>query len=136
MARREVTMCLSRVEEIIANPSSVIQDGAKQFTGSKGIYFETYPLDGSSYGNREVPLDKWLTATEKDVTASDSQSYKSGFHIYEEKTPKDRRRRVYFRYVTAIGAQDGKNVLIAREMYVPSNENDWPPMANKTSPDG
>jgi hypothetical protein len=74
-----------------------------------------------------VKLDEWITANGPEIDAGDSKKYKAGFHVYAEESRHDKRRRVYVRQVTCEGMQDGERCLIAQQMYVPSDENAWPP---------
>lgn len=117
-------MCLDVVNETYDNPSTLIQSGWKSFTGSKTKpQFEVKNLNG----NKEVPLDTWLTAEEKR-----EHGYITGFHIYTDETEtavkKLTIRRVYYRNATYLGLQNKGTVIIAKEMYVPSDPDAWPPL--------
>src|SRR5206468_7330421 len=115
-------------------PSALIIDGRKEFNGSRSKpHFTNYDLRGK----REVPLDEWISAeTAQQIRASDGVNYESGFHVYEGDTRelnKSPYRRVFVRFVTARG--DGgrdRKVVIAREMFVPIDENGWPPKDGST----
>lgn len=121
-------MCLSKVEESYDIPCTLIVDGWKQFGGT-----ETAPQFSAFMwkGKRAVPLDKWITATDenaKSVRADDRTDYEPGFHVWaEEPKKKAGYTRVFVRRITTMGAQDGQKCVIAREMYVPSDPNGWPP---------
>jgi len=120
-------MCLSKIYETYESPSSLIQDGMKEFTGYEpNLEFQNMNLRGA----REVPLDTWIKAEVQSIKAGDSKYYETGFHVYEDDPKKkhgSKFRRVYVRFITCRGEQDGKKVLIAREMYVPRDPNGWPP---------
>jgi hypothetical protein len=123
-------MCLDR---IISRPeaTTLVEDGWKKFskkwTNSKVLQFENMQLKDL----KEVPLDKWVSAEIKPVTTTlGAEKYDTGFHIYEmqkEASDAGATRRVYYRKVHTIGVQDGKRVVIADEMYVPSDPEAWPP---------
>lgn len=114
-------MCLTKITTTYAKPSDLILDGWKEFT--------IPPFKFQNFGGM-VTLNAWLKAEEveapKEIKASDGKKYQAGFHIYT-KERKYRGRRVYYRRVTCIGDQDGDECVIALEMYVPSNQDDWPP---------
>lgn len=119
-------MCLEYVREKVA-PTSLIQSGWKEFSGgynTNKLSFQNFPFRGS----QTVPMDQWLTAEgDGKVRGGD---YKPGFHIYEDEKELDgrsRKRRVYYRRVHTRGTQDGLTVVIAQEMYVPTNPDAWPP---------
>lgn len=123
-------MCLESVSATI-NPTTLIQSGWKEFNGTQARpCFETYAFNGS----RDVPLNKWITAEgNHPITVSQwhkGKSYDPGFHIYEDEnelTTLHRKRRVYYRNVHTRGQDRSKTVVIAREMYVPSDPDAWPP---------
>lgn len=113
-------MCLDSVTRSLAT-SSLVESGFKRFTDSKdGLCFENVGLRGKS----TVPLDQWITAEEKNIG-----SYTSGFHIYvrEKEHSEKNLRRVYFRRAHTRGRQGGKTIDVAREMFVPSDPDAWPP---------
>lgn len=127
-------MCLEKVKETYDVPCTLIMDGWKDFGGSQlHPTFSSYSLNGSN----KVPLDKWIAASgehikNKEIKASDGHSYAPGFHVYsDEKEVKPEKnlglRRVFVRKITCLGMQDKNSVIIAQEMYVPSNKNGWPP---------
>lgn len=75
-------------------------------------------------GEKRVPLDEWIVAEEQPVG-----NYTSGFHVYTDETQKESQwRRVYYRHVHTKGTQNGKSVVVARELYVTAREDDWPPL--------
>ena len=119
-------MCLSSVSEQYDQPSSFIQDGWKKFGGSvKNPEFENQTLRGY----RGVPLNQWLKADNSTmILATDNTEYELGFHVWpEESEGRSGRRRVFVRYLTTRGMQSNEEVVIARELYVPSDPNSWPP---------
>jgi hypothetical protein len=118
-------MCLTTVDEQYDPPSSFIIGGEKYFSGPNSApAFQQYKLNGSSV----VPLDEWLKAdTTNKIRANDGKNYEAGFHVWLDENKKHSGRRVFVRYVTARGKQDGEKLMIAREMYVPSEPNGWPP---------
>src|SRR5207253_6408355 len=113
-------MCLDAGYRSI-EPSSLVQSSFKLFDGSAAVpKFQVMPLADKL----EVPLDKWLTAE------GGTSYYPAGFHIYIDETEftlKNKLRRVYFRNAHTRGSQDKKTIVVAREMYVPSNPDAWPP---------
>jgi hypothetical protein len=124
-------MCLSKIIESYDNPSALITDGRKQFSGTNlKPEFQSYSI----HGKKSVPFDEWIKAdTSQQIKASDGNDYEAGFHVYEEDTKETNTapyRRVFVRYVTARGDEgysSNRKVLIAREMFVPSDQNGWPP---------
>lgn len=130
-------MCLDTVKEKYENPSPLIQSGYKVFRGSgNSLQFQAQTLGGA----QTLTLDKWIVAEEKQITANDQKSYITGFHIcidekeVERYERSSRSRRVYFRYAHTRGVQGGE-ILVAKEMYVPSNENGWPPKPGDPEPE-
>lgn len=127
-------MCLSTVKEIYDNPSTCIVDGWKELgsTGSPRVQM-------AINGRYDVPLDKWVKATDEHaksgIKASDNTIYQPGFHVYSDETEFRKKdstmRRVFVRNITCLGTQDGKHVIIAQEMYIPSDLNGWPPKPEK-----
>ena len=67
--------------------------------------------------------------------ATDGSMYDPGFHVFaEEPKSKIGYRRVFVRNISSRGKDSGtgssydhKEVIIAQEMYVPSDQNAWPP---------
>ena len=120
-------MCLDRVSTTYDEPSGLIMDGWKEFRG---------PRDSPTfyYAGGPVQLDTWLRASGHTMISSDGGRYQAGFHIYSEDLQRRRAvqrsawRRVYFRNATCEGFEDDKKVVIAQEMYVPSDRNGWPPL--------
>ena len=72
------------------------------------------------------------------MRASDGNEYEAGFHVYEEDTNEMNKapyRRVFVRCVSARGNEGySKKVLIAREMFVPTDQNGWPPKPGDPPP--
>lgn len=121
-------MCLEVVSNTKPEPSALIQSGWKHFGGTNAApTFEIMNYRGS----RTVPLNEWLVAEGKKIKDYGAE-YKAGFHVYcdEDEIRKDygSHRRVYYRQVHTRGHQHNKNVVIATEIYVPSNPNAWPPL--------
>lgn len=126
-------MCMDKVTETYESPSTLIVDGWKLFGGAHDKpTFDQFAFKGS----RTVPLDQWIQASDehaKEIRASDGKKYASGFHAYsDEKDLKKRTgfRRVFLRKITSLGMQGSMKTAIAQEMYVPSDENGWPPKAS------
>lgn len=119
-------MCLESLKEEYESPSNMIMDGWKEFDGVGNNL--TFQIDGQL-----VVFDKWLTAKETRISGLilGGESYTSGFHVYcnDEEIRKTwgHYRHVYIRKVTYLGRQDGKDVVVAKEMYVPSDPDGWPP---------
>jgi hypothetical protein len=121
-------MCLARVTESYAQPSELIVDAWKSFAGSSSA------PKFQQFGDT-VELDKWMQASAanapRGITADDNKNYMPGFHVYaEEKEVKGKSgyRRVYVRRVTCAGVQGLMKCVVAQEMYVPSNQDGWPPL--------
>lgn len=126
-------MCLSTIKETYDNPSTVIQSGYKEFTGTgKNLK--------SQQTGKAIEFDKWLVALEQQIKADDGQAYTSGFHVYEDETQVKKLYRsssttlIYYRKVHTRGTQGSDTVVIAKEMYVPSDKNGWPPRPNDPAP--
>ena len=119
-------MCLSSISETV-EPVSLIQSGWKEFDGPTAQpRFAAY----SYKGTRDVPLDKWITAEGKNIKVSTFKHYDAGFHVYSEEQElksRSQKRRVYYRNVHTRGTQDNLTVVIAKEIYVPSDPDAWPP---------
>lgn len=131
-------MCLSKVLETYDAPSTLILAGWKAFSGEPNRpRFKIQNFNGSAL----VPLDSWIRAENnhgKDLADSSGHPYKPGFHIWSDESqlkPLASYRRVYYRNVTCAGEQGGKKAIIAQEMYVPSDENGWPPQNTKSLAD-
>lgn len=122
-------MCLSVVKDEMKKPTTLIQSGWKEFNGNNSSpQFTNFEYKGS----RVVPLDQWLTAETKEVKISMLKgSYAAGFHIWEDEMElpkKSVKRRVYYRNVHTRGMQNNLTVVIAQQMYVPSDPDGWPPL--------
>jgi hypothetical protein len=122
-------MCLDTVTEKI-EPVALIESGWKTFNHSGETYNSGEKLRFRHYsfaGTKEVPTDKWITAEGKEISMSRG-NYPAGFHVYsDEKQKASNWRRIYYRNVQARGHQDGKMIVIAREIYVPTDPDGWPP---------
>jgi hypothetical protein len=122
-------MCLSKVTESYEPPCSVITDGWKDIDPKKPS------LQFTINGKSAVPLDVWISATAehaKDggggkIKADDGILYEPGFHAYAEEPKKGKKTRVFLRNILCQGEQDYQKVVVAREMYIPSDPNGWPP---------
>ena len=120
-------MCLTKVVNTYDKPTDLIVDGWKEFEGyGSSLKFQNF--------GGAVRQDAWLKANDvkstTDITANDGKKYKSGFHVYADEKDKPRGcRRVYLRTVTCAGEQSGSKCVIAQEMYVPSDPDAWPPLA-------
>jgi hypothetical protein len=70
-----------------------------------------------------------------ELAALDGKKYQAGFHAYADELEVKSKfyLRVYLRGITCTGYQDEKRAVIAREMYVPSDPDAWPPQ-EKTQP--
>jgi hypothetical protein len=126
-------MCLTKITATHDDPSDLIVDGWKEFSGTAAQpAFFHYTLGGK----RDVPLDQWLTAEHRGagIKASDGKAYQPGFHVYADERRALNLRRVYLRRVTCTGDQDGKKCMVAQEMYVPSSPNAWPPRSAPAKP--
>jgi hypothetical protein len=124
-------MCLDRVYAKVYKPTPLIQSGWKAFdTGSKGgLLFQQQSLNGS----HSVPLDTWIKAEAPGgKIIGPGENYPAGFHIYEDETEIKyeswKPRRVYYRFAHTRGIQNSKTVVLATEMFVPSEPDDWPPL--------
>jgi hypothetical protein len=122
-------MCLSIVKDKFGKPSSLIQSGWKDFGGAgTSLTFASFQFKGS----RDVPLDKWLTAEGGKVKGG--ADYLAGFHVYEDEVELKKANKmprlthVYYRHVHTRGEQDGLKIVVARELYVPSDPDAWPPL--------
>ena len=123
-------MCLDKItQKGDLDANELITCGWKEFTNSGGILrFQNNALGDS----KDVPMDKWIMA-EGGKIGSWGVKYEAGFHIYSDEVEikvksSMRYRRVYYRGVETIGTQDGKTVVIARWMFVPSDPDAWPPL--------
>lgn len=128
-------MCLTTVFEINeGEPSTAIFSGEKEFNpDGKKLNFQNQP-NGDKY---EVPFDEWITALPKvnKIKAHDGNHYEAGFHVWEEdsKSKNPNRRRVYYRQVVCKGEQNKEKIVIARQIYVPSDSDGWPPKPGEPS---
>ena len=133
-------MCLSRITESYEPPCPMITDGWK----SLGTDPKKPRLQMKLNGKLEIPFDTWLKATDENVTsglvrADDGNNYKPGFHAYSDESELNsvkRRysgdyRRVFLRGISCSGTQDGWKVVVAQEMYIPSDPDGWPPKGNE-----
>jgi hypothetical protein len=124
-------MCLSSITERADVPSQVIISAQKLFNRPSGgeLRFNVQKYKGSFV----VPLDKWLKAEGESIKMDSGfivkDKYPAGFHVYDadEKKTGIGVRRVYVRGVRTIGTQDDYKVLVADELYVPSDQDAWPP---------
>ena len=127
-------MCLAKVTESYEPPCPMITDGWKDLGGDPKKPVVGMAVNGSSH----IPLDTWVTATNEHakngIKATDGNTYEPGFHVYADEPAasydRTRQRRVFVRNITCRGTDGGKTTLIAREMYIPSDPNGWPPKGN------
>jgi hypothetical protein len=136
-------MCLDAVTETYDHPSTLIVDGWKEFGGStKQPTFQNYTYKGSNV----VPLDTWIPASNEhsaQIKANDGKKYEPGFHTYFDETEfkgmgrsnSNSYRRVFLRKVSCLGRQSSLKTVIALEMYVPSDQNGWPPKKSRDDDD-
>jgi hypothetical protein len=123
-------MCLDSITEELKDPTELVMCGWKEFnTNGRGdLTFQNQQFKKSNV----VPLNEWITAEGPKLELSWRRNYKAGFHIYcdEVELKKKNRsvRRVYYRGVETIGEQSSLGVVIARQMYVPSDPDGWPPL--------
>lgn len=118
-------MCLESITNANMDKTTMVQCGWKSFGGTTSVpEFASYFFASG----RAVPLDRWITAEGKGPG-----QYGAGFHIYsdeKELMPSPHRvyyRRVYYRRPHTKGKQDCRTVVVASEMYVPSDPDGWPP---------
>ncbi len=120
-------MCLSSVSETL-DSGTLIQSGWKEFRGGGGTTLEFMHFTWGK--GKRVPLDVWITADGVNTATSNRLSrYDAGFHVYSDEQqigPLANPRRVYFRRPHTKGMQDGMTVVVARELYVPSDSEAWP----------
>lgn len=140
-------MCLETVDSVVdekwKNPDKIhtgwkVVDKSKDFTqsykrklGKPGFKFPCYQTAAWR------PFDQWLSAKVTPVTASDTRTYKSGFHIFTSRDAARKYRkhengtgivvRVKFRGINATGSHmvngdigETANCVIAREMKIPN----------------
>lgn len=115
-------MCLDRVDIRYNPPDPSVRWVRKEFTpvdGKLHFWFMDYNEDP------HVPVGRWIKAEHKPVYYGDGirGAYCSGFHTYLEPTKPDDWRmnlfRVKVRNVRTVGVQEGCEVLVGDEMYVP-----------------
>jgi len=75
------------------------------------------------YFGERVKSNTWLKAKQKDVVSSNNSRYKTGFHIYivnnrQYKNLYGHIYKVKFRGIICSGHQNGKRVIVAKEMFV------------------
>jgi len=120
-------MRLDKITNKDPDCEELIMCGWKQFNGWGGeLHFQNVGIDGKL----DVPMDQWIKAESKKIGDWRSK-YQSGFHIYSDEVEMESlpsARRVYYRGVETIGTQDGKTVIVARWMYVPTDPDAWPPL--------
>lgn len=119
-------MCLDKIHSQ-PQPVSTIESGWKYFDGFSGkpLQFPHFP---NGANGTTVAYDKWIEAANKD---KDIGGYKAGFHIFTDeavaKKTNSTVRRVYYRNVTAIGRDRDQSAVVAQEIYVPKDQDSWPP---------
>jgi hypothetical protein len=122
-------MCLDTITERIDQPSALIESGWKTFNMPSGKLQFAVQIHA---GSMAVPLDKWIKAEGGKIKVGSFKSYEPGFHVYEHE--RELRgmaaRRVYYRGLHTRGIQDGKTVVVAGELFVPSQPDAWPPLGD------
>lgn len=123
-------MCLASIKDKTSKPPALVQSGWKQFDGLlPNLRFPHVAYRGS----HNVPLDQWIKAEGDKIGLRGrftANHYEAGFHIYEDETElrsMTGKRRVYFCRAHTRGSQGGLTTIVAREMYVPSDQDAWPP---------
>ncbi len=114
-------MCLSTVTKNNLK-SKIVMSGYKEFNVSGGnLCFQSYPLKSG----KNIVKDTWIKAEgPSSIKATDNSYYPAFFHVYEEESKS--RTRVFVRGLKTIGTQSGEKVLVAEELYIPSDPNSWP----------
>lgn len=95
--------------------------------------FQYFPFHSGLICSRRVPRGRWLIANRGEIYADDTRPYQAGFHCYasEEVARSEAASfqlttmvvcKVRIRNVIADGRQGVSRVIVAREMYVPSEE--------------
>jgi len=122
-------MCLDVLTKRYKKPSTKEVVGYKMFeyAGDK-IHFPYYGL----HGRKEVPRGRWLESSYEKIRfdwvgpASDVNCYPSGFHVFAKKSDAIARAcsyrkvvKVRLRGIVAKGKENGRGVIVAREMFVP-----------------
>lgn len=125
-------MCLERVDRALDSTNTLIESGWKYF--EKDAHQLQFPHQPHG-GTKTVPTDKWLRAEERAEigAARGGMAYKVGFHIFvDERQAKTasfsgKLRLIYYRRSTYKGIDQGQPTVVAQEMYVPSDQDAWPP---------
>lgn len=133
-------MCLAKVTESYEPPCPMITDGWKELGSDPKNPSVGMTVNGKS----AMPLDTWITATNEHaktgIKASDGNIYEPGFHVYANEPTsaydKKTQRRVFVRNITCRGTDRSCETLIAREMYIPSDPNGWPPKGDEPKSGG
>lgn len=139
-------MCLDSVSKKLPEPLPLIEGGYKHFdTYNRKLSFEAYPLSGSVSGDKTVPMDQWLKASSlhkdgKEIGGGKFPKYVPGFHIYIDESSSrssinSTDRRVFYRGAHTYGRQDGRDCVIADELFVCSDPNGWPPAGGPVGDD-
>lgn len=129
-------MCLESGFKSIEK-SGAVQSGWKVFVGtSSQPAFQSMTYKNSAL----VPLDKWIAAEGGQIKTGGllSGGYDAGFHIFEDEQElkaisnwsgtTGTKRRVYYRNAHTRGKQSGATIVVALDMYVPSDPDGWPPL--------
>lgn len=118
-------MCLGSITQKFKVPDGKVRWGWKVFYRSteKGLCFQYYNLNDD---DPRVPVGKWLKAKRVQRKITDTQSYRTGFHVFISRA--GARAWVHGSYpvvkvkvrnVTYEGLQGGNKVMVAQEMLVP-----------------
>jgi hypothetical protein len=125
-------MCLSVVEKVLRPIDWTEREGWKAFDHnySRDLIFQWRYTPGLEDALDDVvPMDKWLKATVTTIaiTLDGKLSYRAGFHVFPNRTAARAWSgsaivKVRCRGVQTIGKQDGLDVFVCREMFVPSGK--------------
>ena len=127
-------MCLYKVNQRLAGRGMKVYTGWKVFEKVQELKPALHPNSCFAFryyfhnGNRIVPVDQWLKATEGSIESGVSIArYDSGFHIYRYPyVPQYLEKiqdhlvavKVQYRKVVARGRESDDEVIVAKEMYV------------------
>lgn len=109
-------MCL---DEVTGKPEKKDGVGYKEFTGDEYHHLSFLIFSPKGEGAR-VKYNHWY----KDNNTKDlgigynKPSYPAGFHIYQEKPKYNNVRRVSYKGAHTIGEQDGRVVIVAKEIFI------------------
>jgi len=115
-------MCLEIIRQRTNLPR--IGTGVKRFsTDYEGHY--SFQITGG-----RIKTDVWMKAKSKRISSGNGRTYETGFHIYGngKESPNDypkssfylNQRPVFWRDPICLGRQSGRDVLVVRELFIPS----------------